>query len=129
MRVKNSHGFTLIEVLIALAVLAIALAAVMRALAQTIDTTTALRDRMLALWVAQDRLVTHRITRNWPSIDNTEGEAEMGGLKFKYREKVMGTPVSEMRRVEIEVLAFDKPEVLTTLAGYLRQPTTPAARP
>jgi hypothetical protein len=53
----------------------------------------------------------------------------MGGLKFKYREKVMGTPVSEMRRVEIEVLAFDKPDVLTSIAGYLRQPAAPAFRP
>jgi general secretion pathway protein I len=122
MRLDRHRGFTLIEVLIALAVLAIALTAVMRAMAQTIDTSSALRERTLALWLAQDRLVTHRLTSSWPGVDTIEGEAEMGPQKFRWREQVLTTPVPEIRRIEIEVRGLNKPDVLAHLSGYVRDP-------
>ena len=52
---RNGHGFTLIEVLIALAIVSIALAAVMRSVAVATDDQSRLRDRRLALMCAQDR--------------------------------------------------------------------------
>ena len=78
MPARIQSGFTLVEVLVALAVLTIALAAVMRALSQNIDTSAALRDRTVAMWVAQNRLATHQVTRNFPALDTTEGDAEIG---------------------------------------------------
>ena len=60
---KKQLGFLLVEILVALAILAIPLAAITRAVSQAIDTTAALRDRSIALWVAQDRLTMHRIER------------------------------------------------------------------
>jgi general secretion pathway protein I len=118
----RDRGFTLLEVLIALAVLTVALAAVMRSLAQSIDTSAALRDRTLALWLAQNRLADRRLSSQWPSIDTTDGEAEYAGLTFRYREQVSATAMPELRRVDIEIRAKDRDETLTKLSDFLREP-------
>jgi general secretion pathway protein I len=115
-------GFTLVEVLVALAVLTIALAAVMRALSQSIDTSAALRDRTLAMWVAQNRLTTHQVTRDFPALDTTEGDAEMAGRSWHWREQVTPAPGEPaMRQIHIEVRAASGPQPLARLIGFLSQ--------
>ncbi len=120
-RFPNSHlGFTLVEVLVALAVLAIALAAIMRTMAQSIDTTAALREHDVALWVAQNRLAEHKIRQDWPGADTTNGEAEMGGQKWFWREQVSTTPEPKIRRIEITTRRIaDSKESSAKLVGYL----------
>ena len=118
----RSAGFTLIEVMIALTVLAIALAAVMRTIGQSIDLTTNLRDRNIALWVAQNRLVTHQLQRDFPPTTTTEGSSEMGGREWRWRELVSSTPEPKLRRMEIEVRLGAGDSVLARLVGFLEQP-------
>lgn len=116
-------GFTLVEVLVALAVLTIALAAVMRALAQSIDTSASLRDRTLAMWVAQNRLATHQVQRDWPDLDTTEGSADMGGREWRWREQVVAAPgEASLRQIHIEVRAASGPQPLARLIGFLAKP-------
>jgi general secretion pathway protein I len=125
----NSHprhpcrvcGFTLIEILVALAVLAIALAAAVRALGVSIDGAAALRDRTLAQWVAEDRLATHEINHDWPALDTAEGDAEMGGRKFHWREQVAATPVARLRRIEVSVYLPGADTPLAQLATFVGQ--------
>ena len=113
-------GFTLIEVLVALAVLAIALAAVMRAMGQAIDVTASLRDRNEALWVAQNRYAEHQMRRDWPAADTTDGDTVMGGKKWFWREQVSTTPEPRLRRIEITVRrTSDSKNTLAKLVGYL----------
>lgn len=119
---RTQAGFLLVEVLVALAILAIPLAAIMRTVSQAIDTTGALRDRSIAMWVAQDRLTMHRIERDWPGLKTTTGTREMAGRSWHWQEKVISTPVAQMRRIEIEIREGDKPDVLARLVGFLRDP-------
>jgi len=120
MPARTQNGFTLVEVLVALAVLTIALAAVMRALSQSIDTSADLRDRTLAMWVAQNRLTTHLIQRDFPALDTTEGDAEMAGREWRWREQVMAAPGEpDMRQIHIEVRAASGPQPLARLVGFL----------
>lgn len=121
-RRKKQFGFLLVEVLIALAILAIPLAAITRAVSQAIDTTGALRDRTIAMWVAQDRLTMHRIERDWPSLKTTSGTSEMAGRSWRWQEKVISTPVAQLRRVEIEIRDEVGPDILAKLVGFLRDP-------
>lgn len=118
----RARGFTLIEVLIALAVLAIAFAAVTRAMGQAIDTTASLRDRSLALWVAQNRAALLHLKKTWPAIDTSEGTEEMAGREWRWRERVSQTPVPDMRRVDIEVLDMTRPDILARLAVFIGKP-------
>jgi general secretion pathway protein I len=119
----ETRGFTLVEILIALAVLAIALAAAMRNINQSIDTTTALRDRAVALWIAENRLAMHELNRDWPTADTTDGETTMGGRSWRWREQVIATPDADMKRIEIEIRGADgKDPALAHLVGFLRKP-------
>lgn len=121
-RRKKQTGFLLVEILIALVILAIPLAAITRAVSQAIDTTAALRDRNIAMWVAQDRLTMHRIERDWPSLKTTAGTSEMADRSWRWQEKVISTPVVQLRRVEIEIRDENGPDVLAKLVGFLRDP-------
>jgi len=132
MKRPRHAGFTLVEVLVALAVLAIALAGIMRVTSQAISTSYTLRERNLALWVAQNRLVMHQLKRDWPDTDTVDGDAEMAGDKWFWREQVSATPQKDMRRIEISVRhTADSKDSLVNLAGYLRRvaPTSGPVQP
>jgi general secretion pathway protein I len=115
-------GYLLIELLVALAVLAIPLAAMSRNLSQAIDTTVALRDRSMALWVAEDQLVQHHLRADWPEARTFTGTREMGGRTWRWQEVVSTTPVVQLRRIEIEVRGPDRADVLARLVTLLRDP-------
>lgn len=124
MMYRARHGFTLVEVLVALAVLAIALTAIVGTMGQAIDATTTLRERSIALWVAQNRLAEHQMRRDWPAPDTTDGDAEIGGVKWFWREEVATTPEPRIRRIEITVRRLaDSQNTQARLVGYLRNPT------
>ena len=117
----SAAGFTLVEILVALLVLAIALAATVRSLGAAIDTTAALRDRTLARWVAEDRLAEIELRKEWPALDTKEGKAEMGGREFRWRQETGATPVARMRRVELSVLLPGAEAPLARLTGFVEQ--------
>ncbi len=117
------HGFTLVEILVALAIVAIALTAGMRALAQATDTASALKARTLALWVAQNRLAAAQIATPWPALGNYTGDASQAGARFVWQANVATTPNPAFRRIEIAVAEPQAPEyVLARLVGFLGNP-------
>lgn len=122
LRIAKHQGFTLIEVLVALFILAIALAAVMRNLTGAITTTGALRDRTLALWVAENRLTRVEAIVHWPPLGRRHTKAREDGRRFRVMTKVMTTPLPEIRRVRITVRRARRPQVLMRLVGFVRKP-------
>lgn len=70
--VRNARGFTLLEVLVALAVLALALAAGIKAAGSNIDNSAYLRDRTLAHWVAMNKLTEMQVFNKFPATGTTE---------------------------------------------------------
>jgi general secretion pathway protein I len=119
---RRAAGFTLIEVLVALAVLSVALAAALGLVGQAINTHGALRDRTLALWVAQDRLRELQLRRDWPALAARTGTSTQGGREWQWREQVRATAMPQIRRIEIEVSERDGRDTLARLAGFLREP-------
>jgi general secretion pathway protein I len=120
---RKLGGFTLVEILVALAIVAVALAAGMRALAQSADGASALKARTLALWVAQNRLANAQLANPWPGAGTNEGSAVQAGTRFLWRESVSGTPNPAFRKVEIVVAQPDAPDyALAHLVGYIGNP-------
>jgi len=119
---RPPRGFTLLEILVALAVLAIALTATARSMGAAIDTTAALRDRTLARWVAEDKLAQLELGREWPALDTKEGDADMGGRAFRWRQQTSASPVARMRRVELSVFQPGTDSPLARMTGFLEQP-------
>jgi general secretion pathway protein I len=123
LRDRHSGGFTLIEVLIALGIAAVALAGITRLVTQSIDTTASLRDRVVATWVAENQLATLRINHAWPSLDTTDGDTEMAGRHWHWIQVVISTPYPQLRRVEISVNPEHSKHHAASLVGFLRRPS------
>jgi len=113
------RGFTLIEVLVALAILAVALAAAVRSTSIAADGTLELKERLLATWAAQNRVAEYSARPLWPDIGTRAGNAEQGGVAFAWRETVTATPNPIFRRVEVQVYGPRTPErAVATLVGF-----------
>ncbi|HYH40492.1 MAG TPA: type II secretion system minor pseudopilin GspI [Burkholderiales bacterium] len=118
-----SAGFTLLEVLVALAIVAIGLGAAVRASIQVTSGADALKARTLAVWVAENRLTEHAARRDWPAPGSAQGDVGQGGIAFTWRETVGTTAEPEFRRIEIAVAAASQPGyVLARLTGVLAMP-------
>jgi len=117
---RRSRGFTLIEVLVALTILAVALAAAVRSAGVAADTTSDLKERLLAGWIAQDRLAEYAVRPLWPDIGTRQGDADQAGMQFVWRETVSGTPNARFRRVEVQVFPARRPDrSVARLVGYV----------
>ena len=121
-----ARGFTLIEILVALAIIAVALAAGMRALAQATDSAGTLKQRTLALWVAQNRVAVASLEAPWPAPGQREGSALEAGTPFVYRETISATPNPAFRKIDVVVSTPDAPDyALARLTGFLGNPAGP----
>ena len=120
MRRRARDGFTLVEVLVALAIVAVALAAGFRSVAQSAESATALKARTLALWVAQNRLAAAQLETPAPALGERDGSEEQAGARFAWHQTIIGTPNPAFRRVEINVAEDSRPDyVLARLVGYV----------
>lgn len=120
----KGRGFTLLEVLIALAILAIGLAAAMRAIGVATNSSFELKQRLLAQWVAQNRAAELRARSLWPDPGISEGEAEQAGQRFTWQQNVSATPNPAFRRVEVKVVLHGNlSHSLATLVTYVHRPT------
>jgi general secretion pathway protein I len=117
------RGFTLIEILVALAIIAVALAAGLRALAQATDGAVALKQRTLALWVAQNRVAAATLEAPWPVPGERTGRAQQAGVPFVFRETISTTPNRAFRKIDVVVAAPEAPDyALARLTGFIGNP-------
>ncbi len=103
-------GFSLVEVLVALSVLAIALAAVTKAAGESAGNAAYLRDKTFANWVAMNKIMEFYALNEWPPIGERNGQAPMGGHEWTWTTKVSNTPDEDIRRVEIEIRRHEDDE-------------------
>lgn len=123
LRSCRPQGFTLIEVLVALAVISVALLASLRAAGQSTSGVEELRSRMLAGWVAENRLAEYRAREEWPALGIRRGTALQGSIEFAWREEITTTPNPAFRRVDIYVhRSAEETRSLAHFAGFVVLP-------
>ena len=102
-RPGNSAGFTLLEVLIALVIIGVALAAAMRGALSLTGTAEETRLKLLATLAAENRLLELRLGRTRLELGESSVECEQGGYTFSCQQTVKPTPNPFFRRVELRV--------------------------
>ncbi len=125
----NSRGFTLLEVLVALTIVAVALAALVRIGGTSSLNAARLEEKSFANWVALNRMEELRLAADWPTPGSASGTEEMGGRVWRWTQTVQSTDDDHVRKVEIAVALDDDPkDSVITLVGFVGQPPlAPAA--
>jgi general secretion pathway protein I len=127
LRCGRRTGFTLIEVLVALAIVSIALLAALRAAGQGTTSVSDLRARLLAGWVAENILAEHRARGDWLPLGIQRGMGLEGGIEFAWRKEVIATPNSAFRRIDVFVFAApEESRALAHLTGFAVNPPVTA---
>ncbi|MCP5264959.1 MAG: type II secretion system minor pseudopilin GspI [Burkholderiaceae bacterium] len=119
---RRAHvgGFTLIEVLVALTIAAVALMASVRATTALRIGSADLRDRGLAQWSAENRLAQIRITNEFPALGRRQYDCSQAGRALVCVDEVFATPNRFFRRVQVSVLDRDGHR-LARLIGFATQ--------
>jgi len=117
---RAARGFTLIELVVALAVLAIGMTAVLHSASQAAHAGTFLKQRTLAHWVASNRAAEFSISREWPDPGVTSGTETMADQTWEWEAEVRTTVVPELRLVTIRVTLDG--EEKASLVTFVRQP-------
>jgi general secretion pathway protein I len=105
---RRAAGFTLVEVLVALMIVAIGLSALMISVSGTARTSGYLRDKTLAQWIALNRLTEVRLNSNNKFAKNTDAaEVTFAGRTWHYDTRYFDTSITTMKRVVVRVYAGD----------------------
>lgn len=117
--VARSRGFTLLEVLVALLVLALALVALARTAALQVENFTELRERTLADWLAQQVLAETRLANPLPSPARSSGQRRYGGRDWHWELEIQATQVPTIRRLDVRVANATTPaQAVASLTGF-----------
>ncbi|MDD3528864.1 MAG: type II secretion system minor pseudopilin GspI [Gallionellaceae bacterium] len=120
---QRAGGFTLLEVLIALAIVAIGLTAALRASGAGSNGALEYRSHLLALWLAENVAAERTARGDWPEPGVREHDEEMAGYRFLVREEVKTTPNPRFRRLEVAVADVTEPgRQLRRIVAFLVEP-------
>ncbi len=123
-RRRGCGGFTLLEILAALGIAAVGIGAVVQAMGTHVSVTRQTEERLLATWVASNRLAEIRLSRAWPAARQTQQEAVLGGRTWHVREQVSTTADPDIRRVDIGVhVDAETDHASAKLFGYIARYT------
>ena len=104
---QRARGFTLVEVLVALMIVAVGLTALMVAVNGTARTSGFLRDKTLAQWIALNRLTEVRLNVVKFGQNTDVGELDFGSRKWHYDTRYFDTSIASMKRVVVRVYLGD----------------------
>ncbi len=131
---KSQRGFTLIEVLVALVIVALGMSALLETLGSAADTATWLRDKTFAQWICFNQLATLRLVGSVPSPGTTDGELDYANRHWRWRQIV--TPADDsglfpgIERVEVkaepaDTSAVDESGWVATITGAIGDAVAP----
>ncbi len=123
MKNKNT-GFTLLEVMVALFVVAIALGGAIKVMTNAAQISSRLTNKTFAQWVGLNQVAKLRITNEWPKFGESKGKDEMAGQKWEWVQNTIKTEDDNIKRVEISVHLVDDsdPSPFATVVGFLSKP-------
>jgi general secretion pathway protein I len=123
-------GFTLVEVLVALAVVSLVLVALLGSMQSVVASATIIHDRTLANWIAVDKVTELRLSTEFPAEGETSGEVEMADIEWIYFVDVKAESIlADVRTITVKVATVEQPEIiLAAVSGTVNAPTAEGGR-
>jgi general secretion pathway protein I len=118
---KQQRAFTLIEVIVALFIVALGLGALLTTLTSSASNVEHLRDKSFAEWVALNRISTVRLARPFPTTGKANGQEDFANTKWYWRQEVAETATPAMHRIEVSVARTESEDApaLATAVGFI----------
>lgn len=121
-KLNRVTGFTLIEVLVALAILAIALSGLIKGGSDNAVNAAYLGEKTMAHWVAMNKVAELQLQMKWPAIGVRHGTAEMGDQEWRWETEINTTPDRDVRRLVVTVSGINDDGVLDSVVAFLPKP-------
>lgn len=119
---KAERGFTLVEVMVALAIVALSLTAMAASMNTMIDNASTMRERTYASWIAQNKIAELRLAGELPEVGTNSGELEYGGTQWSWRTVISETGVESFMRIDVTVSLLDSDYDIRTVTGFVGLP-------
>ena len=115
----RSRGFTLLEVMIALAIFAISALVILEQTSRSIRQQSQLENKTLAVWIAENHLARLRLQPRWPDTGNYDTQETFTQRNWEVRQAVEQTANPLLRKATVSVLLEDQDAPLVTLQGFI----------
>ena len=118
-------GFTLIEVMVALAIVSLSLASVAASMGQMIDTANAMRDRTFASWIAQNKITEYRIAGVMPEPGEDSGEIDYANTVWEWSAEISETGIENLMKIDVSVSYPGADDPIRVVTGFVGEPLPP----
>lgn len=120
---RPAAGFTLIETVVALMIVALGMTAVYMQIGQYASNAIILQDKTLASWIGSNIVTELSLEADWPEIGDSEEEIEYASRIWHVTIEITETEVENLRRADVSVALADRPErVIHTVSGLIEPP-------
>ena len=122
---RKIAAFTLIEVMVALAIVALSLSAVVASVSQMVMAASAMQERTYASWIAQNQISTIRLSNETPEVSETNDEVTYASIEWAIRTTISETGVDNLYRVDVAVSYLNDEYAIRTVTGFVGEPGIP----
>jgi len=124
-RLHSRRGFTLLEVMVALAIIGLALTAMSVTMGGMLNDATTLRERTYASWIAQNKIVEMRLANAVPEVGATSGEVDYANSTWAWRAVVAETGVENLWRLDVAISWPGSDDNIRSVTGFIGEPGIP----
>ena len=119
---KFQKGFTLVEVMVALIIVAFSLTAIAASMNQMIGAANTMRERTYASWIAQNKIAELRLANVIPEVSSTSGEVDYANSEWAWRAVVSETGIDNFYRVDVSISHAGSDYSIRTVTGFIGEP-------
>ena len=119
MIMRKLSAFTLLEVMVALLIVAITMGAIVDSGGSSARNTAHLTQKTIASWIAQNEVSLYRAKRTWNNVSEVKGEVDMADASWQWKMKISNTDDPSLRRIDVDVYLGDDDDIKASATGFI----------
>jgi len=118
----RQHGFTLVEVMVALSIVALSLMGIAASMNQMIDAANTMRERTYASWIAQNKIAELRLANAQAEVSSTSGEIDYANTTWVWSADISETGIEGFFRIDVAISLAGSEYIIRTVTGFIGEP-------